>query len=95
MIANDDTSLFFKKNQNIVHKCANDVVQRYASRGPAEISFRFNELIWNGKAALPAGTSCKVKNVWENRTESGPVSGGYSAHVAANDVVFVILHDCV
>eukprot|EP00729_Bicosta_minor_P001078 gene1078-4896_t len=67
----------------------------YASRGPAEISFRFNELIWNGKAALPAGTSCKVKNVWENRTESGPVSGGYSAHVAANDVVFVILHDCV
>lgn len=70
---------------------------RYASRGPATLGFRFDELVWQGKAALPAGATCLIKNVWDTNgtlSSAGSVSGSFSAPVAANDVVFVILHSC-
>ena len=62
------------------------------------ISFKFDELVWNGKHALPEGaTNCIVHNVWGNSSSSGTplqLDGGVSANVSSKDVVFVVLHAC-
>jgi len=64
----------------------------YASRGNATISFRFDELTWQGKPALASMVGCQVRSVWDNTTTTA--SAGYSAAVPSSDVKFLIIHSC-
>jgi len=67
----------------------------YASRGNASMSFRFDELQWDGVMALGGSTrNCGVKDVWAGGKEVGPVSDGFKTNVTGGDVVMLIIGNC-
>ena len=58
------------------------------------ISFGFDELQWQGKAALASAKNCRVRSVWDDGKEVGVFSGGFSAEVNGSASFFAIVSGC-
>lgn len=59
----------------------------------ATISFRFEELQWQGARALASAKNCIVRDVWAG-ADVGIFSGGFSAAVNGSSVFFAIVSGC-
>jgi alpha-galactosidase len=62
--------------------------------GTATISFRFEELQWQGRATLAGTKQCHVADVWSDGDEVGVYSGGFSAEVNGSAAFFAIITGC-
>ena len=66
--------------------------------GDVTISFRFEELQWQGRAALAGTQNCRVTSVWDGDGGSGKEVGvfghSFSAQVAGGSVFFGIVSGC-
>ena len=62
--------------------------------GSSKISFRFDELQWNGARALASANNCRVRSVWDGGKEVGTFSGGFEAEVSGSAAFFAIVSGC-
>jgi alpha-galactosidase len=60
----------------------------------ATLSFRFDELVWNGAVALQSANGCHVRSVWDDGKEVGVFDGGFSVPVGGSSVFFAIIEGC-
>ena len=72
---------------------AQAVLLNKAGSGAADIAFRFDELTWQGTAALSSSKHCHVKSVWGGQ-EVGIFSGGFSVPVNGSSAFFAIVSGC-
>eukprot|EP01046_Picozoa_sp_COSAG06_P019556 COSAG06_NODE_1399_length_9580_cov_24.435292_15_plen_148_part_00 len=63
--------------------------------GNGSISFKFEELQWEGKQALASARNCHMKSVWDDgKGAEGVFSDGFQAEVAGESAFFGIVSGC-
>ena len=62
--------------------------------GPNPISFRFEELQWQGEPALASAKGCHIRSVWDAGKEVGVYDDGYSTGVNGGSAFFAVISAC-